>query len=791
MSAISLNQALSKLVGLFEQLSLPDSEFYLDDALTQLAQMIQCEGIFILCIPSGAQQVRLSHLSHIDTPSSFTSKAFTTNLDERHYDGMEPWEKRNRRERTEHSKGGVGRAGSDPGKCFSSAELDITEVETTLNYSRYFNYFIRKNIKFILTDIEQMPESFDVEKAMMSSLHIQHLILLPSINYLGHRYIFGAINSLNDGHWSANASELLSMASSFLVMRKARDYLLAKSKGAECCNHELLNRLPLACAQMNGSNKLNQYNHAAKKLLGNREWQSLTSLVHDDEKFLLLDTIQLVRDGLLEQAWCELPVMCADNSFNWLKLSFSLIPSEADTLLLVAEDVSDRHKLADELSFQTNFDNLTGLPNRAYFESYYSCGRNCDERAPAFVAFINLDQFQVINNISGHKAGDRLLCQIALRLKQLVRKGDIVARLGGDEFGILMHAIDSDVATRIAERICEQLSQHEFVWDNRKHSVSVSMGLAAFNGEDEEISAVLGRADAACRVVKEQGRNSWHMYSPTDPHMDRLYSDMNASVDVVGALALDRFELYFQPIEPLLEDDNGLHMEILLRMLTEQGDIVSPAVFLPAAERYSLASRVDRWVVDNLLYWGGTHLDIWNELSMVSVNLSATSLGDREFMNWLEMRLMGEPELVSKLCFEITETAAVSQLNLATALIELIKPLGCKLALDDFGSGFSSFAYLKLLDVDFVKIDGQFVRHLCDNRSDQAIVTAICQLGRDMEFEIIAEFVESTEIGHRLKGLGVDFAQGYAIAKPAKLNTLISGKGLHWLTETLCQKARS
>ncbi|AQS40053.1 hypothetical protein Sps_04975 [Shewanella psychrophila] len=488
---------------------------------------------------------------------------------------------------------------------------------------------------------------------------------------------------------------------------------------------------------------------------------------------------------MLEQAWCELPVLCCDGKFNWLKLSFSALPNESEQVLLVAENVNDRHKLADELSFQTNFDNLTGLPNRAYFESYYSLSRDAETQMPTFAAFLNLDQFQVVNNISGHKAGDKLLCQVAIRLKQLVRKGDVVSRLGGDEFGILMHAIDEEAASHIAERICEQLSQHEFVWDKRKHSVSVSMGVAAFNGSDEEISEVLARADAACRVVKERGRNSWCMYSSSDPQVDRRYTDMNASVDVVGALALDKFELYYQPIEPLLGDDNGLHLEILLRMFTEDGAIVSPAVFLPAAERYNLASRVDRWVIDNLLHWGGTHLDIWDELSMVAINLSATSLDDSEFMNWLEIRLMAEPELVSKLCFEITETAAVSQLDLATALIDLVKPLGCKLALDDFGSGFSSFAYLKLLDVDFVKIDGQFVRHLCDDNSDQAIVTAICQLGRDMDFDIIAEFVESSEIGYRLKSLGVDFAQGYAIAKPAKLSTLTRGESLHWFMNEL------
>ncbi|MBB1381379.1 EAL domain-containing protein, partial [Shewanella sp. SR41-2] len=195
-----------------------------------------------------------------------------------------------------------------------------------------------------------------------------------------------------------------------------------------------------------------------------------------------------------------------------------------------------------------------------------------------------------------------------------------------------------------------------------------------------------------------------------------------------------------------------------------------------------LAPRVDRWVIDNLLKWGGNNLAIWEQLSMVSVNLSAMSLADNKFMTWLEMRLMVEPELVSKLCFEITETAAVSQLDQATGLIELLRPFGCKIALDDFGSGFSSFAYLKCLDVDYVKIDGQFVVNLCENRSDKAIVSAICQLGKDMGFEVIAEFVENTDIGVYLKNIGVDYAQGYAINKPTRLAELQHGLRTPWLT---------
>ena len=204
----------------------------------------------------------------------------------------------------------------------------------------------------------------------------------------------------------------------------------------------------------------------------------------------------------------------------------------------------------------------------------------------------------------------------------------------------------------------------------------------------------------------------------------------------------------------------------------QNGEMISPALFLPAAEQYNLASKIDRWVVDNLLSWAAANQHVWQQLALVSVNLSATSLQDKEFMTWLELRLMSEPLLVGRLCFEITETAAVSQVEQATALIELLKPLGCKLALDDFGSGFSSFAYLKELDVDFVKIDGQFVRHVCDNAKDKAIVNAICQLSRDMHFQTIAEFVENEDISELLANIGVDYAQGYAVSQPRPLNEL-------------------
>ena len=543
---------------------------------------------------------------------------------------------------------------------------------------------------------------------------------------------------------------------------------------------ELFQQLPVACALIDKDNNVSKQNQVANQNLPLHLNQSLFSVINSDDHLLLEDCLHIVREGALHQSWCEIPLIIAGTK-HWYKMSFCRALDIENHLLMMVEDISERYRLADELSFQSNYDPLTGLPNRVQFEAMLEEAIDAKDRLPACVAFLDLDQFQVINDVSGHKAGDELLCQVSKRLSLLLRTGDIVARLGGDEFGILMFYADKESAELVAKRICQQLSEHEFIWGEITHNVSISMGLSELDSRTSDIYSIMSQADAACRIAKEGGRNRWHFYCKNDPQMHQLYNQMLASVDIISALALNQFELFYQLIEPLSSDESGIHMEILLRMVQEDGRYVSPGVFLPAAERYNLASKIDRWVIDNLLKWGARHMEIWEQLSMVSVNLSALSLSDSKFMSWLEMRLMVEPELVSKLCFEITETAAVSQLEQATALIDLLKPLGCKLALDDFGSGFSSFAYLKCLDVDYVKIDGQFVVNVCDDRSDKAIVSAICQLGKDMDFEVIGEFVESETIGRLLRELGVDYGQGYAIGRPARLIELSSGVRSPWL----------
>ncbi|WP_445946465.1 putative bifunctional diguanylate cyclase/phosphodiesterase [Shewanella sp.] len=571
-----------------------------------------------------------------------------------------------------------------------------------------------------------------------------------------------------DKHAYHLASSLELQALSFSIAKKDRQY------------QELFQQLPIPCALIDNDNRVTRQNHVAKNCLSLELAASVFTLLEVDDHPMLHDTLHIVREGLLRQAWCEVPLLISGLR-TWFKLSFCHALDEKGQLLMLAEDITERYRLADQLSFHSNHDVLTGLPNRVQFELLLSEALQDNDSSDACVAFLDLDQFQVINDISGHQAGDELLCQVAKRLKLLLRKGDVVARLGGDEFGILMYSASQESATMVAKRICHQLSEHEFQWRKVKHNVSVSMGLAKLDKNAGDIYSVLSQIDASCRLAKEEGRNQWHFYNEDDPQISKLYNQMLASVDIIGALALNEFELFYQLIEPLEKSETGLHMEVLLRMVQKDGTYVSPAVFLPAAERYNLASRIDRWVIEHLLKWGAANLEIWQQLAMVSINLSALSLGDQKFMSWLEMRLMVEPELVDKLCFEITETAAVSQLDQATALIDFLQPLGCKLALDDFGSGFSSFAYLKCLDVDFVKIDGQFVVNVCHDKGDKAIVAAICQLGKEMEFEVIAEFVENVDIGYLLKSLGVDYAQGYAINKPQKLSSLTSGQRTPWL----------
>ncbi|MBV7314139.1 EAL domain-containing protein [Shewanella sp. NIFS-20-20] len=694
-----------------------------DKALQAITEQLDCDGVFVLGLPdqSGLHRLRPHQLY------------------------------------TKHAAG------------MQSRDWPLARLE-------YFRKLIRAGEPVIIDDVNSLPSMARQEKMLLKQWEVQGLMVLAPICFGDTKLALGAV-SRQPRNWSESFIQELNhtqtLISSALELTRIANALLE----SEHKYQSLFNQLPLACAVIDNQNRLSLLNQVARHSLGVFEGQDLTSLLPESEKVVLTDAIKMVRDGVLHQSWCDVAFKInkpnlASTRQSWQRLNFSKMQNAPDSIVLLAEDISEQHRLAAELSFQANYDPLTGLANRWHFEALLAQMISEDNSAPACVAFLDLDQFQVVNNISGHMAGDKLLCQVAMRLKQLVRRGDVVARLGGDEFAILMHQANVESSSLIAGRICQQIANHEFIWQGRQHSVSVSMGLAKIDRSDADIYHVMSHADAACSLAKEMGRNGWHFYDNNDPRMHKLQNEMLASTDILSALNRDDFTLYFQPIVPLQGHESGLHMEILLRLVAPDGKVLSPDTFLPAAERYNLAARVDSRVVNNLLEWAERNAPIWNSLNMVSVNLSATSLGDKTFLQWLELKLQSAPQFASKLCFEITETAALSQLELASDFILMVRQYGCKLALDDFGAGFSSFSYLKLWDLDVVKIDGQFVKNLCHSKDDQAIVRAICQLGQDMHFVTIGEFVEDNDIALLLARLGVDYGQGYHFAKPMALSSL-------------------
>ncbi len=437
-------------------------------------------------------------------------------------------------------------------------------------------------------------------------------------------------------------------------------------------------------------------------------------------------------------------------------------------------DITDAHVLSEELTYQATHDALTGLLNRRAFEERLGqvLERARSDGSEHVMCYLDLDQFKVINDTCGHDAGDELLRQLCVQLKAKVRKRDTLARLGGDEFGILMEHCELDQADRVADALRQTITDFRFAWTGRQFRIGASIGMAAVNSSSESAAAVMSAADAACYVAKDQGRNRVHVSREDDAELSRRYTEMEWVARINAALAEDRFKLLYQPVFPISTDKRiGHHYELLLRM-TEEDATISPGDFFPAADRYNLSSSLDRWVVRTALRWLSDHPDHLKDLSLCAINLSGHSLTDPNFLNFLSKTLDESKVPASKLCFEVTETVAIANLSAATAFIEGIKSRGARFALDDFGSGLSSFAYLKALPVDFLKIDGVFIRDLENNAVDVSMVKSINEIGHVMGKKTIAEFVENLAILEVLREIGVDYAQGNALGMPAPLDSL-------------------
>jgi diguanylate cyclase (GGDEF)-like protein len=436
--------------------------------------------------------------------------------------------------------------------------------------------------------------------------------------------------------------------------------------------------------------------------------------------------------------------------------------------VMVFHDVSKERRLHRALHYQASHDALTGLINRREFENRLTAAvENARQDAGSRHAllYLDLDQFKLVNDTCGHPAGDQLLKQITGVLQSRVRSGDTLARLGGDEFGILLQSCSLDQALRIADSLRQAIRDFRFIWQDGVLEVGASIGIVEITNDTPTVANVMSAADVACYSAKDLGRNRVQLYKPDD--VPERHREMHWVSKLARACDESRFELFYQPIVPIgATVHEREHFELMLRLRDESGALVTPAEFIPAAERYNVMPAIDRWVVrqalDRLVHRIGAGVKPFT----IAVNLSGTSLNDERFLEYLIAELSNNELVAGAMCFEITETAAIANLGNVVYFMRELKARGCHFALDDFGSGLSSFMYLKTLPVDYLKIDGQFVENVTRDRVDRSMVEAISQVGKTMGIQTIAERVESPEVLAELARLGVGYAQGFHIARP-------------------------
>ncbi len=435
-----------------------------------------------------------------------------------------------------------------------------------------------------------------------------------------------------------------------------------------------------------------------------------------------------------------------------------------------------QRKQADDLLIhQSTHDALTGLVNRREFERRTErlLSSVKQDKAEHALCYMDLDQFKVVNDTCGHAAGDEMLRQLSTMLQKVVRHRDTLARLGGDEFGVLMEHCSLDDAHRVATSLLEAIQNYQFAWEEHSFRVGVSIGLVPITESTTNLMELLIEADAACYMAKDTGRNRIHVYHTEDSEIAERHGEMQWVTRLQKALDENRFCLYAQSIVPL-DNSTEKHYELLIRMIGDKGEMIPPGAFLPAAERYNLITQLDYWVIETVFSLLKENPEFQSQISFISINLSGQSLAEESVLDFIITQL-GETGIDGeKICFEVTETAAISNMNTAIKFISKLKGLGCRFALDDFGSGLSSFAYLKNLPVDYLKIDGMFVKDIVDDPIDHAMVKSINEIGQVMGMKTIAEFVEDAEIKGMLREIGVNYAQGYGIHKPQPFDELLN-----------------
>jgi diguanylate cyclase (GGDEF)-like protein/PAS domain S-box-containing protein len=542
----------------------------------------------------------------------------------------------------------------------------------------------------------------------------------------------------------------------------------------------LYNNNPIMVFNLTKNGKILSVNLTGAKQLGLavNEIQGglIYTFIHPDDLALMKTFIArcLSNPALVHKQ--ELRTKCSRGRVIWVRANARLVENDHQqrNLLLVCEDVTEARILSEKIAYQASHDALTGLANRSEFDrtiqnAVASARSHNTEYA---LCYLDLDQFKVVNDTCGHMAGDELLRQLGDLLKNNLRHHDFVARLGGDEFGILMKNCSLSQAFIACEHLRDLIRDFHFAWESRSFTIGVSIGISAITTASGSAVNLLKEADAACYAAKDKGRNRVHVFRPDDEELAIRQGEMQWVEKIQQGLEHNRFCLYGQLISPLGALNDGLHFETLLRYRDEKGHIITPGAFLPAAERYNLAAELDRWTINHVFEWLSQQPEFLKNLALCSINLSGLSLSDESMQAYISRQFSLWQIPSHKICFEITETAAIANLSYAARFISELREQGCLFSLDDFGSGLSSFAYLKNLPVDFIKIDGLFVKDILDDKVDLAMVKSINDVGHVMNKKTIAEFVENEQIFNFLNVLGVDYAQGYGIGKPVPLDKI-------------------
>jgi len=544
-----------------------------------------------------------------------------------------------------------------------------------------------------------------------------------------------------------------------------------------------LNSLAEAIIATDRDGRITYMNPAAEQLTGStadaaagKLLEEIVSLVDETDRRLLSDPVHqaLSSGAAVNLSRRALLLSRANGSERSIELSASPVRNGARELVgavVMLHDVTEMRGLTRQMSYQAAHDALTGLVNRREFERRLEEAIEGGHRGDGqhVLAYLDLDRFKIVNDTSGHLAGDSMLREVAKLLRDAVRDSDTVGRIGGDEFGILLVGCPLDKARQIADDVTRAVGDHRFVWRDKIYNIGASIGLVEISRESGTLEELIAAADTACYVAKKQGSGRVVVYSARDEALARHTGEIQWLQRLQAALKENRFHLYHQVIVPAHGEDSGPAMEVLVRLQDESGHDLLPAEFMRAAERYRLMGLVDRWVVQTTLAALGRGAIAVEPRHSIAINISGQTLGDAQFLEFVVECLDSTGVTPGQVCFEIAESAVIANLDHARRFVGVLHGMGCQFALDDFGSGVGSFSNLKTLPLDYLKIDGSFIRNLARDSVNQAMVTAMIKLARTLNFKVIAEQVEDSAAEEAARRMGVDYLQGYAIGRPQPL----------------------